>query len=319
MNLKPRTLATGMLSYLPGARKVYHRHFFHPGETSAMTSYGIWLKHLSLATSHGMREIPRTVVELGPGRSIGVGLAAMICGADRYYGLDAVPALERNDTLSFFDALVALFRNRATPLNAQGYITYGGGAFPHDVLPSGLLDDLLSADRLRRLREEVERFAAGAGRALHYAAPWDERDLEFAGQADFLVSHAVLQHVSSVDAIFESVARMLRPGGSSSHQVSFDSHGITPAWNGHWGCPSWQWTLALGRKDFLVNRIPHSRLLAAIKRSGLELSADLVERDTSGIGRESLGDDWSWLQDDDLVVRDAFIVARKPAGREASR
>jgi hypothetical protein len=312
MLLRPRTLATGMLSYLPGAREVYRRHFFHPGATSAMGCYGVWLKHLSLTLSNGMRGIPRTVVELGPGNSIGVGLAALICGADEYHGLDAVPTLERDDTMRLFDELVALFRARATPLNAEGYTRYGDGGFPRDALPSDLLRNLLSVDRLLALRQQVERFMAGRSSALNYAAPWNEQALNRAGRVDFVLSHAVLQHVGSVDEIFASVARLLRPGGFSSHQVSFDSHGITTDWNGHWACPTWAWNLALGRKDFLVNRIPHSRLLTAVRHSGLEVAADLIEEDNGGLDRSALHHDWAWLEDDDLVIRDAFVVVRKP-------
>jgi hypothetical protein len=312
--IRTRTLATGVLSYLPGAREVYRRHFFKPGTASAMGCYGIWLKHVSLARQSGMAEMPRTVVELGPGASIGVGLAAMICGAEEYYGLDAVPSMERGGTLALFDELVELFRQRAIPRNAGGFPRYGAGGFPARLLPRAMLDPLLCDDRIRRLRCDVERFVYGVyqGGAIRYAAPWEEKDLGCAGEVDFLISHAVLQHVESMNDIIAGIARLLCPGGYSSHQVSFDSHGITAAWNGHWACPDWAWNLALGKKDFLINRMPHSALLAAIRQSGLEVAADLVREDATGMARGSLHEDWAWLEDSDVVTRDAFVVARSP-------
>jgi hypothetical protein len=44
--------------------------------------------------------------ELGPGDSIGAGLAALLSGADRYVGLDVMPFLARADLEKIFDELV---------------------------------------------------------------------------------------------------------------------------------------------------------------------------------------------------------------------
>jgi hypothetical protein len=320
MLIRPRTVVTGALSYLPGAKAVYRRHFFQPGATRAMDSYGIWLKHASMAHAHGMEGIPAAVVELGPGSSIGVGLAALICGAKEYHGLDAVPALKLQGTLALFDELVELFRARTPPHNAAGFPRYAAG-FPARLLPRAQLDALLQEDRLERLRRGVARFADGTeiDGALRYAAPWDEQRLDCAGDAGLVLSHAVLQHVTSVKDTFASIARLLCPGGYSTHQVSFDSHGITGEWNGHWACPQWAWKLALGRKDFLINRLPHSGMVGEIRASGLEVVADLTRHDPAGIDRSSLDPDWSWISEADLFSREAFIVARKAGPSTPSR
>ena len=57
--------------------------------------------------------IPKVVAELGPGDSIGIGLAALLSGAERYFALDLVrySGLEKN--LEIFDELVSLFAAQA--------------------------------------------------------------------------------------------------------------------------------------------------------------------------------------------------------------
>ena len=56
--------------------------------------------------------IPNSVAELGPGDSLGIGLAALLCGANNYYGLDAVPYCNDERNLKVFEELVGLFTQR---------------------------------------------------------------------------------------------------------------------------------------------------------------------------------------------------------------
>jgi hypothetical protein len=82
------------------------------GTDSAQYCYSVWLRHIVMAKSNGLNPYPKIVGELGPGDSLGIGLAALISGADKYYAFDVVEHANIERNLKIFDELVKLFVNR---------------------------------------------------------------------------------------------------------------------------------------------------------------------------------------------------------------
>ena len=74
MRLTP--VIRGAATYIPGLYKVvskWRKASAHGGETdNAAYCYEVWLKHLTLLWANGMRTIPDTVAELGPGDSVSI-------------------------------------------------------------------------------------------------------------------------------------------------------------------------------------------------------------------------------------------------------
>src|SRR5436305_1646470 len=100
----------GAATYIPGLYKI--RKERTGGTDTAAYCYGVWLKHLTLLWANGMHTIPDTVAELGPGDSLGTGLAALLSGANHYYALDVVYYANTPRNLMIFDQLVNLFQRR---------------------------------------------------------------------------------------------------------------------------------------------------------------------------------------------------------------
>ena len=78
-----------------------------------------------------------TVAELGPGDSLGIGLAALLSSAQRYVALDVVRYAANTRNLQIFEELIALFRDRAPipdeaefPLVRPRLLSY---TFPADI------------------------------------------------------------------------------------------------------------------------------------------------------------------------------------------
>lgn len=297
---------------------LYRRLAFRPNPAPADSSYGIWLKHLVMSQEHRPYAVPRIIAELGPGLSLGVGLAALICGAERYIALDAVRFAPLTHVLPVFDRLVELFMRRERPENATGFPSYefalDASGFPSRVLPAAHMTAMLDATRIDALRNDMRTFVDSGGRESHritYIAPWTLAHIAQRGEIDFLLSHTVLQHVQSVDAVWQQIGALLCRDGVCSHQINFDSHGTSAIWNGHWAYPEVVWRIALGRKTFLINREPLSRHVAAAQAQGLQLLAVLRRRDASGVAASALAPKWRGLDEDDRFTRGALVVARK--------
>ncbi len=319
MNIRPRTVLTGALSFVPGVMPLYRRFAFHAQPVPPDIAYGIGLQSLPSAHANGLTCVPGSVVELGPGSSLGAGMAALICGAERYVGLDVVPFVPMNTVLPTFERLVELFKARVT-LNPDGFPCYPGAleasGWP-TILPREHLASLLDDRRIEELRRDIQAFVVtGSSERLSYLAPWS-MDGVAQGSADFVFSHTVLQHVNSVPEVWRQISAMLRPGGMTVHQIHFHNHGTSQVWNGHWAYPEWVWRLALGRKQFLINREPISSHLDAAARAGLDVLQVSTLEEHDGIGRVALAPRWRHLSDADLSTRHAFVIARASAPQPA--
>jgi hypothetical protein len=123
----------------------------------------------------------------------------------------------------------------------------------------------------------------------------------------------VLQFVRDLPGIYKGMAGWLKPNGIMSHEIAFQSIGITTEWNGHWSCSDTLWKLAVGRRRHATNRAPHSTHIALLEKAGCRVVTDERVMRRSGISRAQLAPRFRHLIDEDLVTSSALIQAIKPA------
>jgi SAM-dependent methyltransferase len=297
-----RPLVLGLATYVPGLRGLVLRH---RGSTlDPRYCYSVWLRHLVMTLDAGARRYPRVVAELGPGSSLGIGLAALIGGAERYFAFDVVRlAADREANLAVFDALVQLFKDR-TPIPGQDeYPTVhprlASYEFPHELVPAAAFD----TERLARLRESLD--------TIEYVAPWSDPALIDPGSVDMIFSQAVLEHVDDLAATYAAMHSWLRAGGVMSHQIDYQCHDTAWRWNGHWQHSDRMWSLMRGRHRYFLNREPHSRHLRLLRESGFEVISTQTVPRHSQLTVGDLAPRFRELTSDDLVTSGAFIRARK--------
>jgi hypothetical protein len=313
-----RLMLGGLKSFLPALSGGYKGVV---GDTTGEYCYSVWMRHQVAIAKVVPNFNPKTVVELGPGDSLGLGCAALLSGAEHYIGLDVVAHADPIRDVEILEQLVPLFERRAA--------IPGDKNFPN-VLPRLSAYDfprkLFTDDGPRNIRVDhgwIESIKATLlnrshvlydDRPLGYLAPWKERSVD-RESADLVITQAVLQDIAHGDRssklgdTFRTMARWLRTGGVMSHQINFSFRGGAE-WNHHWRYSDAAWRVVLGNRPFFENRVPLSTYLTLCEQNGCEvLSVNRLEQ--AGLPRERVAPRFRDLPEEDFTSAAAHIVAIK--------
>jgi len=309
-----RAATKGLLTFLPGIRNLLTEKGTG-GTDSAFYCYGVWLKHLTLLWQYGLRSIPNTLAELGPGDSLGVGFAAMLCGVNRYYALDVVMHSNTDANLKIFDELVELFKTRAARPR-KGWPDFDqyldSTLFPSHILTEDLLKDALSEKRIKAIRNTIIGSSSSDFQlVIKYMVPWSDEQVIERETVDVILSHSVLEHVEDLQKTYRALHLWLKPEGMMSHQIDFRSHGISAQWNGYRKYPELLWKMIIGKRTFLINRQPHSIHLDMMRKNGFTVVCNLAHHRDDGISRSQLSKHWRSISEHDLTCSEAYISATK--------
>lgn len=313
MHLK--SVARGLLTWVPPVEKLIAKST--RGTDSARYCYSVWLRHLVLAHESGLDTDPRSVAELGPGDSLGIGLAALLTGANHYAGLDIFEYAGAARNAAVLDGLIDLFAARS-PIpdsnefpDVKPYLP--SYEFPRRILSEERLVRALAPERVSAIRRALDHLGDESGAvSMVYRAPWFDASVVRPDSIDMVYSQAVLEHVDDLDTTYEALAAWVRPGGFVSHEISFYSHKLTPEWNGHWTISAPVWKLIRGRRPYLLNREPASAHIRLVKHSGLRIVNEVPVRVKSDVARERLARRFRTLTDEDLTTKSLFLQAVKP-------
>ena len=308
--MKSRQVAFGLACYIPGVYGMMAKSA--GGALSARYCYSVWLRHLVLVHESGTGGVPAAVAELGPGDSLGTGLSALLCGAERYYGLDVVPHGRLGRNTAILDELVELFRARADIPGPEEYPSVKpqleSYRFPSSILDDQTLDRSLTPDRIRRIRDSVKDVDE-VGSMIRYVVPWTESSNIEENAVDMVYSQAVLEHVDDLTQVYEAMAAWVKPGGVISHEIDFSAHQFDERWNGHWTWSDPKLWLLRGGRPYLINRQPLSAHVELIGRAGFDIRLVRKVQQKSAVTRGNLTTRFRHLSDDDLTTSAAYIVA----------
>jgi hypothetical protein len=312
MYIKP--ILKGLLTYIPGMYKPSSEGT--GGTVSARYCYAVWLRHLVWAHLNGLSNCPEVIAELGPGDSLGVGLAALLSGVDRYYAFDIVNYGNNQRNMEILDELVELFKQgqripeeKEFPKLRPSLESY---EFPNQILTREHLKAALSPERIDSIRKALLKVDVGDKGSIRisYVVPWYEKSLK-SESVDMIFSQAVLEHIDDLEDTCRNLYRWLKPSGFMSHQIDFKCHKLSPEWNGHWAYSDFVWKLIVGKRPYLLNRQPFSTHIHLLRTLGFEVVCAVTYRDHSGIQRKDLSPRFKYLSDEDLTISGAFIQAVK--------
>ncbi len=309
-----RPILGSMKSFIPGS-------FLRKGTggtCSARYCYGVWLRHLSILFQFGnVRGYPNTVAELGPGDSIGSGLAGLLGGAQNYFAFDVVKFTSQEQNIKIFNELIPLFKNRENiPDNKEFPNVYPRLAtykFPYASITERQLKKSLTEARIRRIRDNLTDISTSVNEdyAINFICPWFRPDIIRKESVDMIYSQAVLEHVDDLEFTYRTLYYWLKKGGSMSHQIDFTSHKITAVWNGHLSYSDFTWRLIRGQRPYLLNRQLLSTHIGLLKNTGFRVVAVIPVKGKNGLARNQLSNKYKNISEEDLTVSSAHILSKK--------
>lgn len=312
--MKIRPVVKGLLTFIPGSENILPVKKTG-GTDTAYYCYSVWIKHLTMLWENGVHSMPNTLAELGPGDSIGIGLAAMLSGVNKYFALDVVEYSNTDFNLKIFDELVSLFKNRASRVHKGwpeivGYLDEN--RFPSHILTDERLSVSLADERITQLRSLIENPGRESKElTIKYMVPWSESNVIEKESVDLIMSHSVLEHVVDLEAAYHAFYSWLKPGGIMSHQIDFTSHGLSEKWNGYRAYSEFLWKIIVGKRKYLINRQPVSVHLNLMDKYDFDVFCLMKNNKPNGIEREELSSYWKDISNDDLACSGAFIQAKK--------
>lgn len=283
--------------------------------SSAAYYYGVWLKHLTLSMEAGMG-FPRAMAEIGPGDSLGVGIAALLSGVSTYHAFDVMFVDSPDADVAMVPTLAAIMAG-GTLRPKKGWPDYDhlleGGSLPPEILarlPSrASLTANLIAEIVSKLKEPVDS-SEGLKRSWRTGEPPGGTN-GMDGSYDFLMSHSVLEYVSDLDSCFARCRSMLRSGGWMSHQIDLTSLGITTHWNGHLAYPDRLWRIACGRRRFVPNRKLASDYIRSAEANGFHVVKTFVLESERLPTNVAPSPQFKERTPQDLSTRGLFVIAQK--------
>jgi hypothetical protein len=308
MRLRP--LLGGLKSALP----LPARFTGTGGTTNSRYCYSVWLRHLSLLSAHDLPTRFESVVELGPGDSLGAGLAALLTTASRYTALDVLEHADPRRNLQVLDELVPMVSARERIPDDSEFPDLHPRLSDYRFPESAGRDERFCADLVTRLRSILESGNLTDGSPIRYVCPWSDPAVVAPESADYIFSQAVLQDIDEVQltALFHAACRWLRPGGVMTHQVNLSSPESRQHWNEHWTYPAWAWRIVRGRRPYFLNRLPFSRYAGILRGAGFEVVAALPVTDERSVPVARLAAPFRSLDAEDLRTSAVFLIARKP-------
>lgn len=307
-----KELLHGVATFLPGLDKL--RSKGTGGTDSARYCYSVWLRHMVYAHRLGLNTHPRVIAELGPGDSIGMGLAALLSGCEQYYAFDVVEHADQSRNLEVFDQLVEIFRAKEDIpgegefARAKPYLD--NYSFPAEILSDDRLAASLAPERVERIRRSLMDVTDPAS-MIRYKVPWYDLNVVEKASVDMAFSQAVLEHVDDLDTTYRMMQLWLKDDAYMSHQVDFKSHGTASQWNGHWAHSDLTWKLIRGRRPYLLNREPYSTHLNYLKKYGFDKVFEKTVESPSPIGLSDVAERFKSMTGADIKTSAAFYVAVK--------
>lgn len=271
-----------VLSRTPIRREWFNRVGMFRHGSMVRPDYAIEIvrRHTAIA---GIDLGQKSVLELGPGDSVGNGIVAYALGARESVLVDAGSFASRSPEVykPFIDWLL-----NAMPGNDR--LRDAAGRWSN-------FDELLASFQIRYLTDGIRSLRSIPDASI-----------------DYCFSEAVLEHVRVRDfgATVQQLRRCMRPTAIATHVVDYKDHLQSGLNNMRFSAERWESPL-FSNSGFYTNRLRHSDVLAVFSAEGFEVLSDAPVRwERLPLDRSSIHPALRHYDDEDLRIRESTIVLR---------
>ena len=304
-------LLFGISTFIPGVYKWRSKKTGSGGAYSAKYCYSVYLRHMVMVKKSNLNTSPKVVAELGPGDSLGVGLMALLLGAEKYYAFDAVKFASTPKNLKMLDELIQLLEKQESIPNDKDFPRIkpklNDYHFPIDIYSNKYLKYCLSSKRIDQIRFSI----INNNGMVEYKAPWFEESNIIKDSVDMIISQAVLEHIDDLNSSYSAMYKWLKPNGFMTHCIDFKCHGKSDVWDGHWKISDLHWFLLRGARSYLINREPFSVHSQLIKSHNFKLGLVIPTISTPTFNDMDLNPRFKSMSKIDRETSGVFIQAEK--------
>lgn len=264
----------------------------HPEKDRADYPLGVFRKHaVALATHHTGGLLDADILEIGPGGNVGSSLLMLLAGARSMTCIDYLPWVPATQTEALYVEIVT-----AAAREPETYFVAPAWRAQARVHPAEVARTLL--------------------KQIHYLAPENINTTTLPDASfDGIFSHACFEHFADPATSIRQIARLLRPGGATSHQIDLRDHRDFDRPLGHLKYRERVWWWANARlPNGVRNRWRTSEYVAAFAAAGLPVVAQEATRThpITEAQRARLHPHFRAMLLEDLSVTSVFLVATKP-------
>lgn len=244
-----KSLIKGILTFIPGVnailrlRKIKSEHSC----SDAYFCYNLWLRIIVSLNEKGFGEQLSRIGEIGNGRSLGVGLCALLSGSKEYFSFEIDNTFDSELNIKLLDDLIVLFR-RKTPISDQLRININVNnlEYPDKIIKQKYLDNYFVEEIRKDILSGPERM-----KIIHIINDW--QNYSSLG-LNLIFSRAVMEHVANPSDVYQSAVFHLVEDGIMIHDIELHSHGITTIPDGHYDIPDCFWRIIFGKREYFLNR-----------------------------------------------------------------
>jgi SAM-dependent methyltransferase len=185
---------------IASASRRHLRQAHDPEKDEASYPLTVFHRHLTALEPLRGNLLGADVLEIGPGSNLGFGLLALLAGANSATCVDDAALAQQGSLAELYPALV---KTAAT--------------YPETYLVAPAL--------LERATQDAEGLAKELLGRVSYRAPLDfAKNTLPAASLDVICSHTCFEHFADPAEAIAQIARLLRPGGVTSHQIDLRDH-----------------------------------------------------------------------------------------------